>query len=73
MVDRLLLERISLSEIARSAKVSERWLQDYVNEKYVNIPRKMVVSKKSKGRITIECDELWSFVGKPTTVDMVGS
>jgi insertion element IS1 protein InsB len=48
VVDRLLLERIPLSGIARSAKVSERWLQDYVNEKYANIPRKIVVSKKVK-------------------------
>lgn len=64
LIDRLLLERISLAGIARAAKVSERWLQDYVNEKYKNVPRRVVVSKKSKGRLTIECDELWSFVGK---------
>ena len=63
-IDRLLLERIPLSGIARSVKVSERWLQDYVNEKYDHVPRKIMVSKKNKGRITIECDELWSFVGK---------
>ena len=67
------MERISLSGIARSVKVSERWLQDYVNEKYDHVPRKIVVSKKNKGPLTIECDELWSFVGKPKTVDMVGS
>lgn len=60
----MLLERISLSGIARSVKVSERWLQDYVNEKYDHVPRKIVVSKKNKGPLTIECDELWSFVGK---------
>ena len=63
-IDRLLLERISLFGIARSVKVSERWLQDYVNEKYDPVPRKIVVSKKNKGPLTIECDELWSFVGK---------
>jgi insertion element IS1 protein InsB len=64
LIDRLLLERISLAGIARAAKVSERWLQDYVNEKYKNVPRKVIVYRKSKGRLTIECDELWSFVGK---------
>jgi len=64
VVDRLLLERIPLSGIARSAKISERWLQDYVNEKYDNISRYVVVSKKTKGCLTIECDELWSFVDK---------
>jgi len=63
LIDRLLLERISLAGIARAAKVSERWLQDYVNEKYKNVSRKVIISRKSKGRLTIECDELWSFVG----------
>jgi transposase-like protein len=31
VVDRLLLERVPLSRIASSAKVSARWLQYYVN------------------------------------------
>lgn len=48
VVDRLLLERISLSGIARSAKVSERWLQNYVNEKYEKVPNQIVVSRKKK-------------------------
>jgi insertion element IS1 protein InsB len=64
LIDRLLLERISLAGIARAAKVSERGLQSYVNEKYKNVPRKVIVSGKTKGRLTIECDELWSFVGQ---------
>ena len=62
LIDKLLLERISLAGIARVTGVSERWLQDYVNEKYNNIPKLIQVTKKSKGRLTIECDELWSFV-----------
>lgn len=33
LVDRLLLERISLAGIARAVKVSEQWLQTYVNQK----------------------------------------
>lgn len=64
LIDRLLLERISLAGIVRATNVSERWLQDYVNKKYQSIPRKVIVSRKTKGRLTIECDELWSFVGK---------
>ena len=32
LIDRLLLEKISLAGIARAAKVSERWLQTYVND-----------------------------------------
>ncbi|CAK0744386.1 hypothetical protein CCP3SC5AM1_1220004 [Gammaproteobacteria bacterium] len=64
LIDRLLLERISLEGIVRVAGVSESWLQKYVNEKYDQTPREIKVEKKLKGRLTIECDELWSFVGK---------
>ena len=62
IIDKLLAERISLAGIARVTGVSERWLQNYVNEKYENIPKKVDIKKKPKGRLTIECDELWSFV-----------
>lgn len=62
LIDRLLLERISLAGIARAAQVSEQWLQTYVNEKYAQVPRQVQVSSKKKGRLTIQCDELWSFV-----------
>lgn len=34
LIDRLLLEGISLAGIARAVQVSEQWLQTYVNEKY---------------------------------------
>jgi len=63
LIDRLLLERISLAGIARAVQVSESWLQAYVNEKYRTVPREVHVRSKKKGRLTIECDELWSFVG----------
>lgn len=62
LIDRLLLERISLAGIARITGVSERWLQTYVNQKYEQTPRHVQVKKKSRRRLTIECDELWSFV-----------
>jgi len=64
LIDRLLLERISLAGIARVTGVSERWLQYYVNDKYEKVPRQVMVKKKSKGRLVIECDELWSFIRK---------
>jgi IS1 family transposase/transposase-like protein len=64
LIDKLLLEGVSLAGIARVTGVSKRWLQYYVNDKYDNIPQKVSISKKSKGHLTIECDELWSFVGK---------
>jgi transposase-like protein len=61
LVDRLLLEKISLAGIARSEKVSQKWLQTYVNDKYLLIPR-VVKAAQKKGKLTIQCDELWSFV-----------
>ncbi len=42
--------------------VSEKWLQNYVNKKYAQMPQEVTVTKKSQGRLTIECDEMWSFV-----------
>jgi insertion element IS1 protein InsB len=61
-VDKLLLERIPLAGIARTTGVSVRWVQYYVNEKYRTVPQQVNVSSKKKGRLTVECDELWSFV-----------
>ena len=49
LIDRLLLERISLAGIARAVKVSEQWLQTYVNEKYALVPRQIDVSAKKRG------------------------
>ncbi len=49
LIDRLLLERISLAGIARAAQVSEQWLQTYVNEKYAQVPRKIQVTPKKRG------------------------
>ena len=63
LIDRLLLEKIPLAGIARAALVSETWLQKYVNNKYAQIPQQVNVSAKPRGKLTIECDEAWSFVG----------
>ena len=49
LIDRLLLERISLAGIARAAQVSEQWLQTYVNEKYAQVPRTVEVTPKKRG------------------------
>ena len=48
LIDRLLLERISLAGIARAVQVSEKWLQDYVNAKYADVPRQVKVSSKKR-------------------------
>ena len=62
LIDKLLLEKISLSGIVRVTGVSERWLQNYVNNKYETIPKQLVGQDKRPGRLTLECDEMWSFV-----------
>jgi len=49
LIDRLLLERISLAGIARAAQVSEQWLQTYVNDKYAQVPRSVQVTPKKRG------------------------
>jgi hypothetical protein len=44
------------------AKVSEPGLQQYVNAKYGQVERRAQASAQKK-RLTVECDEAWSFVG----------
>ena len=63
LIDKLLLEKLPLAGIARVTGVSEMWLQGYVNGKYKDVPRQVKVTGKKKGRLTLECDEAWSFVG----------
>jgi transposase-like protein len=49
LIDRLLLERISLAGIARATQVSQQWLQTYVNDKYAKVPRHVQVTPKKRG------------------------
>ena len=44
LIDRLLLEHISLAGIARPTQVSEQWLQTYINEKYAGVSRQVQVT-----------------------------
>lgn len=62
MIDRLLLEKIPLAGIARVLKVSESWLQGYVNQYYEEVPREVQVTRKPQGTLAVQMDELWSFV-----------
>lgn len=62
LIDKLLLERISLRGIARVTGVSWSWLQNYVNLKLSQTPRVISSLDQPKGKIIIECDEMWSFV-----------
>ncbi|MEP0819789.1 IS1 family transposase [Trichocoleus desertorum GB2-A4] len=62
LIDRLLLERLSMAGIARAVQVSEQWLQDYVTCKAAQTPTQATVRPKKRGPLTVQCDELWSFV-----------
>ena len=41
LIDKLLLEKISLAGISRVTGVSEKWLQDYVNSKSYKTSRQI--------------------------------
>lgn len=50
LIDKLLLERVSLAGIVRVTGVSARWLQAYVNRKYALVPRQVEVpAQKNDG------------------------
>jgi transposase-like protein len=46
MVDRLLLEKISLRGIGRSLGISFSWIKSYVKKKYREVPQQIEVEKK---------------------------
>jgi transposase-like protein len=48
LIDKLLLEKISLAGIVRATGVSERWLQSYVNQKLGAVKREVQVTSKKK-------------------------
>ena len=48
IIDKLLLEKISLRGIARSVGVSGVWLQKYVKEKYQEQSEELNVQKKAQ-------------------------
>ena len=63
LIDKLLIEKISLAGIARVTGGAEPWLQKYVKTKYAKVTQLLFVFEKHKGKLTIECDEAGSFVG----------
>ena len=62
LIDKMLLERISLAGICRVTGVSPSWLYNYVKKKYASTSRKLKVVKKKKGKLIVQMDELWSYV-----------
>lgn len=63
LIERMLLERISLAGIARVLQISEDTVQRYVNAQAEVVSQQVEVSAKPKKRLTVQMDELWSFVG----------
>lgn len=69
MIDRLLLEKISLRGICRVMQVSLSWLMNYVNEKYETLSEKLcyhfrLEKKREKRRlyvrmVPLQADEMW--------------
>lgn len=62
LIERMLLERISLAGIARVLQISEDTVQRYVNAQAEVVSQQVEVSAKPKKRLTVQMDELWSFV-----------
>lgn len=48
LIDQLRLEKLPLAGIARVTEVSETWLQNYVNQKYDQVPKQVEVKAKKK-------------------------
>lgn len=63
LIDKLLLEKLPLAGIARVTGVSKRWIQYYVNQKYYQVEKQAKISEKKRGKLILQLDELWSYVG----------
>ena len=70
MIERLLLERISLCGICRVIGVGLRWLLSFMAERFTAAPEHRYVQSTAGHqsvllqRLEAEVDELWSFVGR---------
>ncbi|MEG4178644.1 IS1 family transposase [Microcoleus sp. S13_C3] len=62
LMSRMLLERISQAGIARVLQVSEDTVQRYVNSQAAAVKKQVEVTPKEKKRLSVQMDELWSFV-----------
>ena len=70
MMERLLLERISLRGICRAIGIGLRWLLQFMVERFTAAPDDLYVQPTMDTqrvvlqRLEAERDELWSFVGR---------
>src|SRR5215204_3524896 len=70
LIERLLLERISLRGICRAIGVGLRWLLYFMVDRFTAAPEHLYVQSTAGAqrvilhRLEAEVDELWSFVGR---------
>jgi insertion element IS1 protein InsB len=70
LIERLLLERISLRGICRAVGVGLQWLLQFMSARFQAAPEDLYVKPADDSptvilqRLEAELDELWSFVGK---------
>src|SRR5215212_5707573 len=70
LIERLLLERISLRGICRAVGVELRWLLQFMVEQFQAAPEHLHIKPPASSpavimqRLEAELDELWSFVGQ---------
>src|SRR5215475_11782208 len=70
LIERLLLERISLRGICRAVGVGLQWLLQFMSARFQAAPDDLYVKPPDGApavilqRLEAELDELWSFVGK---------
>lgn len=62
LIDKCLLEKISLRGIHRVTGIALSWIQNYVNSRYRELEPPATTVNKKKGTMQLECDEMWSFV-----------
>ena len=70
LIERLLLERISLRGICRAVGVGLQWLLQFMGARFQQVPEHLYAESPSGTpavilqRLEAELDELWGFVGK---------
>ena len=67
IITRLFAERISLRGICRAMQVSLTWLLNFFTQVMDDTPDDLGVTPPPKGKLTLELDEIWSFVGDKET------
>ena len=77
LIEKLLLERLSLRGICRVMKVSLQWLLLFIAQVYEQLPDDLYVRSICPNRrirllrLEAEADEMWSFVGNKTNKQWV--